>query len=167
MISHKRAKSLRRRLEDLYARYNRRRWVYPDPVEFLYHYEDPEDREIVGLIASSLAYGRVRQIRRSISFVLEKMPSPKRFLRKASRRDLSRKLEGFKHRFTTAQEIELLLFEKLTVGQCLDEFVVVCAPQLVGERLEPFEHRERLLAAPVAGNVEGRTCHRAPHDGAW
>ena len=101
---------LKRRLEDLYQKYNQRRWVHPDPLEFLYPYEDPGDREIAGLIASSLAYGRVRQIRKSISFVLARMPSPKRFLRKASRRDLARTLEGFKHRFTTAKELELLLF---------------------------------------------------------
>lgn len=110
MISPRKAGDLKRRLEELYEKYNRRRWVHPDPLEFLYQYEDPKDREVVGLIASSLAYGRVGQIKRSISSVLERMPSPQRFLEKASRRDLVRVLEGFKHRFTTAKELELLLF---------------------------------------------------------
>ncbi|MBW2598179.1 MAG: TIGR02757 family protein [Deltaproteobacteria bacterium] len=42
--------------------YNRRDYVHPDPLEFLYLYKEIRDREIVGLIASSLAYGRVKQI---------------------------------------------------------------------------------------------------------
>ncbi|HPA44771.1 MAG TPA: DUF2400 family protein, partial [bacterium] len=57
-------------LEYLYAKYNRRKFVHPDPLEFLYAYPDPLDREIVGLIASCLAYGRVRQILNSVSWVL-------------------------------------------------------------------------------------------------
>ena len=54
------------RLDQLYDRYNRREWVHPDPLEFLYTYPRLEDREIIGLIASSLAYGRVSQILRSV-----------------------------------------------------------------------------------------------------
>ena len=49
----------RRRLESLYARYNRREFVHPDPIECLAGYPDPADREIAGLVASALAYGRV------------------------------------------------------------------------------------------------------------
>ncbi|HLC15716.1 MAG TPA: DUF2400 family protein, partial [Thermodesulfovibrionia bacterium] len=58
-------------LDDLFARYNRREFVHPDPLEFLYNYESLEDREIVGLIASGLAYGRVNQILKSAATVLE------------------------------------------------------------------------------------------------
>jgi len=46
-------------LEELYELYNRRRFVHPDPLEVLYEYDDVRDREIVGLVASALAYGRV------------------------------------------------------------------------------------------------------------
>ena len=58
-------------LEALYTVYNRREAVHPDPVEFLYRYEDPADREVAGLVASSLAYGRVMHILNSVSAVLE------------------------------------------------------------------------------------------------
>jgi len=52
-------KDIKGRLEKLYTLYNYRKWVHPDPLEFLYQYPDIKDREVVGLIASSLAYGRV------------------------------------------------------------------------------------------------------------
>ena len=96
----------RKSLEDLYARYNRREFVRPDPLQFLYDYEDPCDREIVGLIASSLAYGRVAQVLSSVSSVLERMgPSPRTFLRRASRESLWQTFADFRHRFTTGGEI--------------------------------------------------------------
>ncbi|MDY6863707.1 MAG: DUF2400 family protein, partial [Thermodesulfobacteriota bacterium] len=45
-------------LDTVYVKYNHRKFVHPDPLEFLYHYKDLRDREIAALIASSLAYGR-------------------------------------------------------------------------------------------------------------
>lgn len=93
-------------LERLYRTYNRREFVSPDPIEFLYRYEDPADREIVGLIASSLAYGRVRQINNSIATILEKMgPSPSRFVVNASPGSLHEAFARFRHRFTSGEEV--------------------------------------------------------------
>lgn len=101
----------RRPFEELYIRYNRREFVHPDPLEFLYHYEDGRDREIVGFVASSLAYGRVPQILRSVSSVLQRMrPSPSVFLKQGSRASFLETFTGFKHRFTTADELASLLF---------------------------------------------------------
>jgi len=100
----------RERLEQIYRTYNSRRWVHPDPLEFLYDYRDPLDREIVGLIASSLAYGRVLQILKSVRCVLEKMGrSPRDFLSSHAEGDLGEAFRGFKHRFTTAEELVALL----------------------------------------------------------
>ena len=97
-------------LDALYARYNRREFVHPDPLEFLYDYEDVRDREIVGLVASSLAYGRVAQILKSISSILKRMPSPSEFLRHTSRESLFTIFKDFKHRFTTGEELSAMLF---------------------------------------------------------
>lgn len=100
----------KRVLDDLYVRYNRREFVHPDPLEFLYHYEDIRDREIVGLVASSLAYGKVQQILKSVSLVLQRMqPSPYFFLNQASRKTLLPTFAGFKHRFTTGEELVSML----------------------------------------------------------
>ena len=96
-------------LERLYAQYNRRELVHPDPLEFLYQYNDLRDREVVGIIASSLAYGRVAQILKSVSAVLGRMPSPAEFLRQATRRSLREAFVDFSHRFTTGEELSALL----------------------------------------------------------
>jgi uncharacterized protein (TIGR02757 family) len=96
-------------LDGLYAKYNRREFVTPDPLETLYGYEDPMDREVAGLIASCLAYGRVGQIVRSVSCVLERMSGPGSFLMRCSDRSLRRRLAGFKHRFTTGAQMAAML----------------------------------------------------------
>ena len=97
-------------LERLYRRLNRRRYVHPDPLEFLYNYDCPRDREIVALIASSLAYGRVRQILKSVSAVLERLgPRPARHLAKASPSLLRRALSGFRHRFNSGGHVAAML----------------------------------------------------------
>jgi len=97
-------------LEQIYDRYHRRCYVHPDPLEFLYLYKDLGDREIVALIASSLAYGNVKQILRSVSLVLEKMgPSPSAFLLNSPVNRLAEPFSDFKHRFTTGEELARLL----------------------------------------------------------
>ncbi len=96
-----------RNLEGLYGKYNRRRFVHPDPLEFLYHYDDPADREVAGLIAACLAYGRVAQILKSVSTVLDVLGErPSVALRETRPASLAAKFRGFKHRFQT--EVELL-----------------------------------------------------------
>jgi uncharacterized protein (TIGR02757 family) len=100
----------KKRLDRLYDFYNHRKFVHPDPLEFLYSYPDPLQMELVGLIASSLAYGRVSQILKSVSSILEKMyPSPRDFLLNSSRKDLLACFSGFRHRFTTGEEMAYML----------------------------------------------------------
>jgi len=99
-----------RLLEKLYTTYNRPEFIHPDPLEFLHCYPDPLDREIVGIIASSLAYGRVAQILKSVSIILEKMhDSPRAFLMESSEKKLRSAFSGFRHRFTTGGEISSML----------------------------------------------------------
>lgn len=106
-------------LENLYARYNHKSWVHPDPLEFLYAFGRRKDREIAGLIASSLAYGRVAQILVSVSKVLDRMPSPFDFVMTKSRKAMLKTFHDFKHRFTTAEDLVDLL---LAIRGVLEEF---------------------------------------------
>ncbi|MGD9335046.1 MAG: TIGR02757 family protein [Desulfobacterales bacterium] len=110
---------LKKKIDSLYNQYNRRGYVHPDPLEFLYLYKEIRDREIVGLIASSLAYGRVKQILKSVSFVLDMMkPSPYIFIKHSSYRSICKAFEGFTHRFATGDHVaELLWGIKSVVAQ--------------------------------------------------
>lgn len=98
-------------LDNLYNKYNHRKYVSPDPLEFLYNYPKPEDREIVGLIASSFAYGNVTQILKTLKGVFEKMgENPKDFLRLARRKDLEETFKNFCHRWHRQKDIVGLLW---------------------------------------------------------
>ena len=97
-------------LEALYKRYNRRQYVHPDPLEFLYRYADPLDREVVGLIAALLAYGRVEQILKSVGSALERLgPNPSQTLRDARCAEMEKSFAGLRHRFQGATELVALL----------------------------------------------------------
>jgi uncharacterized protein (TIGR02757 family) len=99
----------REMLDELYGLYNRRQFVHPDPLEFLYDYDDVRDREIVGLIASSLAYGRVVQILRSVRAVVDRIGSPAAFVADSSPEQVRSALRGFRHRWTTGEDVAALL----------------------------------------------------------
>lgn len=97
-------------LEKLYACYNHRCFVTPDPLQFLYVYDNLQDREIAALIAATLAYGRVAQILKSVAAVLDRLGhSPAAFLRHRSPQRIRQAVAGLKHRFTSEKEIGSLL----------------------------------------------------------
>jgi uncharacterized protein (TIGR02757 family) len=165
----KRTKITKERLEALYHRYNQRAFVRPDPLQFLYHYEDQCDREVVAFVASSLAYGRVAQILKSVSFVLVRMgPSPSIFLTEASVRTIGKTFAGFKHRFTTAENlcamlaaIKAILESHGSLGTCFsagldddDQTVVpalcVFTKKLAGKGGARLDH---LVPSPVGGSA--------------
>ena len=109
----------KQKLEKVYELYNKRELVNPDPLVFLYDYNDPKDREIVGLIAGTLAYGRVAQILKDVSIVLKVMgKSPSKYLLNSDDKKIKKDLRGFKHRFTTDKEMSALLISiKIAINE--------------------------------------------------
>ena len=102
--------SLKHTLDRIYRTYNRKAYLHPDPLEFLHNYENPADREIVGLVAASLAYGRVAQILKSVSRILECMgPSPYRYVLTITPETLKKDFSDFTHRFATGSHLAALL----------------------------------------------------------
>ena len=98
------------KLEYLYDEYNKSSYIHPDPLEFVYNYERNENREIVGLLASSLAYGNVKQILKSVSIALGKMgDSPRNYVANSNKAIFLKDFAGFKHRFTTSEDFASLL----------------------------------------------------------
>ena len=81
----------------------------PDPLEPVLRFDDPADQEIAGLVASSLAFGNVKQILRSVKAVLGVLPAPRRDLTAMRPAVLRRRLEGFRHRYVTGTEMADLL----------------------------------------------------------
>lgn len=97
-------------LEALYLKYNRRKYVHPDPLECVYAYESIRDREIAAFVAAALAYGNVWQILKSVNSALEKMgPSPRLYLEHSGHKDLYSDFSGFVHRFAKGEHLAAML----------------------------------------------------------
>ncbi len=109
----------RQALEKLYECFNRRELVSPDPLELLYNYDNPRDMEVAGLVASALAYGRVKQILSSAGEVLSRMESPARFAEETGFEKMRRTFAGFKHRFATGEQVAAMIFG---AGRLIDTY---------------------------------------------
>lgn len=91
-----------------------------DPLEFVHRYDHDADREIVGLVASSLAYGRVEGIRRSLEKVFGVMGrDPYGFTMRFDPARDRRLFSGFKHRFNDGNDIACLIyFARQMIEEC-------------------------------------------------
>ena len=104
------------KLDQIYLAYNKRQYVDPDPLLFLYNYPNVRDREIAGVIASSLAYGRVAMIMQAVSAVLEKMgPDLYGFVMNADPQTLGCRFEKFRYRFAAGGHLSALIMGLQTV----------------------------------------------------
>ena len=96
-------------LEALRKRYDAR-YLETDPLKFPRRFRRRDDRELVGLIASSLAYGNVTSIQKSVERVLAWMgPHPAELARRTSPKEALRALGPFQHRWTRARDIVCLV----------------------------------------------------------
>ena len=82
-----------------------------DPIQIVRRYGRPDDREVVGFIAASLAFGRVASVLQSIERVLAIMgPSPARFLGRFHPHVHAPAFNGIVHRWTRERDIVCLLW---------------------------------------------------------
>ena len=100
---------LKKYLEKLYKKYNKREFVSPDPLQFLYEYKEEYDIEIIALISSSLAYGNVTTILKSIRKITNTLVNPYIYILSAPERKIINDFKNFKHRFTTGKEVSNIL----------------------------------------------------------
>jgi uncharacterized protein (TIGR02757 family) len=97
-------------LDRIYDAYNHRRFISTDPVQFLHRFTDPEDQEVIGLVASGLAYGRVASIHASVEdFLLRIDNRPSAFANETDHREKLRAMTGFRHRWTPGSHVADLL----------------------------------------------------------
>jgi len=101
-------KKLRSLLEDLYKKYSAS-YLESDPVYFPHQYKKPEDIEIAGLIASSLAYGKVDLFKPKIAYILKVMgESPYSYIKSFNPLG-EKRFDSFVYRFNRGADIIHLL----------------------------------------------------------
>ena len=102
-------KTLKNILEGLYRKYSHKKFIPPDPLQFVYHYKETADMEIAGFIAACFAYGAVEQIEKFLTALLNKMGNhPAGFIKNFSTQD-KKFFKSLKYRFNTGEDIISLL----------------------------------------------------------
>jgi uncharacterized protein (TIGR02757 family) len=118
-LSESRAQRLRPALERFAAQAPNRLRVGFDPVQFPRRYARGEDAEVAGLLAASLAYGRVEGFVPKVEQLLGGMGAqPGTFVRELDVKGARRLLRGFVYRFNLGTDVAVLL---LGMGKLLRE----------------------------------------------
>ncbi len=95
-------------LDDIRARADLRARRESDPVGFVHRYRTTLDRELVALLAASVAFGNVKAIRAKLAELLERIgPSPSRAADDPE--TLFARLETFRHRVYQGEDLARLL----------------------------------------------------------
>lgn len=103
-------KSLKTTLDAIYKKYHSLRFLGSDPLVCVHRFSQPLQIEIVGLLASCLAYGRVERIIYSIERILKiACDDLVSFVKNTTFYEKKKSLYGFKHRFNTGDDIAILL----------------------------------------------------------
>lgn len=142
---------LSQKLEALYHQYNQRSFVDPDPLLFLYDYPRVKDREIAGLIAACLAYGRVAMIMKTVGTVLDTLgPDLHDALTHTGQKDLERIFHGFRYRFASQAHLTALL---LGIQDILNTYGSIEACFLAGAEERPPLKGKRQARLDIHGGL--------------
>lgn len=96
--------------ETLFERHHRVENLHPDPLVFARGRTGPEEGELAGLLAASLAYGRVPKIMEALEDVFARLGAdPREGLAASTPGELAERLRGFRYRFHTGPDLALFL----------------------------------------------------------
>ncbi len=148
---------LREFLDLVYDRYHRREMVPPDPLQCVYPYEDPSEREVVALLAAALAVGRAQSIVHTVSAVLSRMgPKPASFLKHADTEDMNRLCRGFRYRFFGEGDLRAFLqgmAATLRLYGSLESAMARCLTETQGDLLRALDLFSGMLARGASGDA--------------
>jgi uncharacterized protein (TIGR02757 family) len=152
---------LKAALDDLYASYNQAD-VVADPVELVRRYQSNADREVVGLMAAGLAFGRVASVLQSIERLLAVLgPAPAAFVGRFDPRRDGDAFASLGHRWTRGEDLAALV---LVLRRMFDEAGSIEGFFLRGhdagrtdveQSLESFSRRARALAGEAHPRLAG------------
>ena len=101
---------LRPELDRLAALYEHPRFIEDDPISVPHAFDDPLDREVIGLFAAILAWGRRATILHKMADLAERMRHrPARFVLDFDPARDGPRLDGFKHRTFTSGDARALV----------------------------------------------------------
>ncbi len=102
--------NLKKRLESIYTRYHSTLYIDNDPISCVRRFDEKRDQEIAGLISSSLAYGRINNIIRSLnSIFIITGDDLSGFVMESTLDEKKNLLKNFRHRFNSGEDMALLM----------------------------------------------------------
>lgn len=102
---------LKESLDKFYKNYNLTERINSDPIEFPHRYKRPEDIEVVGLIAASLAYGKVTLFKPVLERIFKIMgESPSDFLLHFDIKKNAPLFSDIKYRMNKNEDILCLIY---------------------------------------------------------
>ncbi len=102
--------ALKRTLDRLYATRSATH-LANDPLSFCHRYDDPGDREVAAVIASSFAYGGITVILRSLESIFARLGrSPRSYVMAFDPQAGMADFSGFRHRFHDGRDLCALLW---------------------------------------------------------
>ena len=92
-------RALKSYLDPIVVLYERRDFIDKDPISIPHAFENPRDREIIGLFSAILAWGRRDLILRKLSDLCDRMRyQPYEYIKEFSLNNDAERLKGFVHR---------------------------------------------------------------------
>lgn len=142
-------------LDSLVERYERPAFIADDPIAIPHGFDDPRDREVIGLYAALLAWGRRATIMSKMAELAERVRyRPYTFVRDFDPARDAERLDGFKHRtfqpadaFHLTRALSALLRTHGTMEEAFARHLAPDAPD-VGPAIEGFSTS---VMAAVAG----------------
>jgi len=151
-------KNIRSIIETAFRQYHKPQYMNMDPIEYVHAVSGNANRELAGLLASSLAYGRVETIRANIQRLFAMAEKDLcTFVDTVPYVEKCRMLSGFKHRFNDGTDIALLCEAMRKVraeyGSLESLFVAGMKRSDMHEALTAFTFSLRSHAHDIAGNI--------------
>lgn len=154
-----RREELRALLERIHRAYNRRSYAENDPIAYLYAFDRAGDRELVALVASSLAFGNIKQIMRSVESVLDPLgDAPVERVMSSSPRELRKMFAGFKHRWARGEDLTCLLLGARHVIERYGSLENCCAGAFRSSHRDVVPALTALTAEIARGSGDGTGC---------
>jgi len=132
-----------------------------DPIQIVRRHTRDDDREVVGFVAASLAFGRVMSVLQSIERVLAVMgPEPAAYVRRFDARRDGAQFDGIVHRWIRSRDIVALV--------CLMRQMIDRSGSIEGFFLEGYDAAADDVESALDGfsssamSIDRRAVRRAP-----
>jgi uncharacterized protein (TIGR02757 family) len=131
-------------LDEKVEKYNRPHFIEEDPIQIPHRFEEKEDVEIAGFLASTIAWGKRVMIIKNAARIMELMDhAPHDFVRNHSEDDLNA-FDGFVHRTFNAEDLKYFMrkLQQIYQEEGLEQLFVPKEDEInLKGAFERFHHR--------------------------